>query len=203
MNNLDNIYLTKNTSDNADKWISFKKTYKFISTIISINNNGDVHIQGKLSEPLKSRLLTNQCQIYIQYWAPAPPDFRHSNSGSGLPFPNEDFAYSNTINTGRSILARDGTFVINIKYPNSFYKILGTILVKPNIKFLIVDENSNIYSEIYTIQLGNNIQNRSLHLSKQRNGPYFYDPRHDFIGTKSGIYKDSIYTMKEYINFRK
>jgi len=192
------VYLPRiSKNNNQNNWSSFTSEDKQITTITSINKNADVHIKGSVHEPLKSRLLTNHRQIYVQYWAPAPPDFRHSHNGSGLPFPNESFAYSNTVNTGRVLLSNSGNFVINIKYPNSFYKVLGTKLVKPNIKFMIVDENSNIYSKIFNIVLGESIPNRSLVRSKK---PYLLNPRNDNIRTKPVVYEQSVYNIKEYPN---
>lgn len=165
------MYQTKNTEDD---WRSFKVKNNTLSTNISVNNNGPVHITGVIHEPLKSKLLSNPKQIYIQYWAPAPPDFRHSHNGSGLPFPNEDSAYSKNVNTGRVLLGKDGSFVISVKYPNSYYKLLGRILVKPHIKLLIVDDNSNIYSVVYKINLGDRMADRALRMSEKRTGPHFY-----------------------------
>lgn len=46
------------------------------------------HLQGKCNGKV------------IKYLASAPPDFRQSYSGSGLPFPTEEIAYSNTPNSG-------------------------------------------------------------------------------------------------------
>ncbi len=74
--------------------------------------------------------------------ASSPPDFRQSYSGSGLPFPNKEMALSDTQNAGKINLSDNGSFRIEVLYPNSYYINGGTKLVPPQVclKFDNTDE---------------------------------------------------------------
>ena len=135
----------------------------FETCTLSITNNNKITIlDGLLKDPLRSKLLSNKTQVYVQYWAAAPPDYRHCISGSGLPYPNEDVAFESSPNIGKHPLGKDGSFSIKLKYPNSYYKNIGSIYVKPSVKVLFIDEQGTMYGKIISIVLGEGIPNRSL-----------------------------------------
>jgi hypothetical protein len=157
-----NIYKNNDINKNmCDKWDKTNNFFETCNITVSINPLKQTIINGILKDPLRSQLLSFK-KVYVQYWASSPSDSIHSFSGSGLPFPSEDIAYSNSPNIGRVELGKDGSFVIKIIYPNSYYNKLGSEYVKPHLKLLFNDENGNMYGKIVTILLGNGIPYRSL-----------------------------------------
>lgn len=119
-------------------------------------------VNGLVKDPLRSKLLSSRKQVYAQYWAPAPPDVRQCVSGSGLPFPNEEVAFENSPNIGKIPLGSDGSFSIKLKYPNSHYRNLGALYVRPNVKVLFVDESGNMYGKILSVVLGEGTPDRTI-----------------------------------------
>jgi hypothetical protein len=152
--------------DTCDDWNKTNKFFETCNITVSTNPLKQTIVNGVIKDPLRSQLLTLGKQVYVQYWAPSPSDNMHSFSGSGLPFPSEDIAYSNSPNIGRTVLGKDGSFSIKIIYPNSYYKQLGADYVKPHVKLLFGDENGNIYGKIVTILLGNGTPFRALTCDK-------------------------------------
>jgi len=163
--------------EKGDNWSKNNKHFETCNITVSTNLKKQVVVDGIIKDPLRSILLSTGKQIYVQYWASSPPDSRHSFSGSGLPFPNEEMAYSNSPNVGRALLGNDGSFSIKLLYPNSYYKTLGSDYVKPTVKLIFSDENGNMYGKIVTVILGDGIPYRSLTWNRKRNslnGPMFY-----------------------------
>ena len=144
-------------------------------------------------------------QVYVQYWAPSPPDSMHSFSGSGLPFPNEEVAYSNSPNIGRALLGKDGSFIIKLMYPNSYYKKMGSEYVKPNVKILFNDQDGNMYGKIITVSLGEGIPYRSLTWPRKRNWldcPMFFTGNYQLpFRTQYQVLQSFYYPKKEYDNY--
>ena len=69
----------------------------------------------------------------IIYYAPNPPTYNSSFSGSALPFPNPDIAFEGTPNHGAVNTKEDISFEFRIFYPNSYYIALGTVYVGPHV----------------------------------------------------------------------
>ena len=189
----------------CNKWSKNNMFFETCNLTISNNTNKQTIVEGIIKDPLRSQLLSLGKQVYIQYWAPSPPDYRQSFSGTGLPFPNEEVAYSNSPNIGRAVLGRDGSFVIKLQYPNSYYKKMGSEYVKPHVKILFNDENGNMYGKIINVSLGEGIPYRSLTFPEKRNwiqGPLFYKgndtlPARTAYDTFTSFY----YPVREYNNF--
>ncbi len=140
-----------------------------------VNKNGNYNFKGHTKNYLDA--LGKLQGIYIQYWAPNKPTRGYSFSGSGLPFPNEEIAYEDTINKG-VIKVLQGEFNFHLDYPNSYYSQMGKKLNPPQVKFRFCDGQGKIMSKIYTVILGNSIPFRSLNWPKKRNwniGPLFYE----------------------------
>ena len=115
---------------------------------IAINEGtGDITIQGEVNS--KSDNPT------IVYWAPNPPTYGTSYSGSALPYHDSIQAYDNTPNIG-AVKAVDKKFSFKIKYPNSYYVGLGSLYVSPHLHFKICEENDS-NSEVSNLQM--NIEN--------------------------------------------
>lgn len=137
----------------CDTWTRKNKVYETCQVSVSVNLNKQVIIEGTVREPLRSRLLSLGSPVYVQYWASAPSDDRNSWVGSDLPFANEEIAYHKSPNIGRTVLNPNGSFVIKIVYPNSYYTNMGSNLTKPNIKLLFNDEHKNMFGKIVQVTL--------------------------------------------------
>ncbi len=120
---------------------------------VAINEGtGDITIQGEVN--------TSSPNPTIVYWAPNPPTYGTSYSGSALPYHDSIQAYDNTPNIG-AVKAVDRKFSFKVKYPNSYYVGLGSLYVAPHIHFKICEENK-------TQSLINNIK---LNVEKNKRVP--------------------------------
>lgn len=132
----------------------------------------------------------------IMYWAPSPPNYRQSYTGSSLPYANPTIAFQNTPNKG-FVSTKNGSFEFKIKYPNGYYTGLGSVYVDPHVFIKICDKNGN--GTIKSIKLGNGSPYRMLSYpsppgKKPRNGPLFYLGREKLsIRTQEQICRDSTY----------
>jgi hypothetical protein len=135
----------------------------------------------------------------IMYWAPNPPTYTTSFSGSGLPYPNPDIAFENTPNRG-AVKTVGGNFEIRVRYPNAFYLGLGSKYVEPTVYIKVCNGNKD--SKINTITLGNGIPFRMMTYPpttsnvRPRNGPLFYQGRDDLpIRTQEQLLRDSAFPI--------
>ena len=133
----------------------------------------------------------------IIFWAANPATYNGSYSGSGLPFPNPEIAYQNSINKG-SAKAVGGYYEFKIRYPNAYYVGLGSTYVEPCVHIKIIHKSGE--DKLKTIKLGNSIPFRSLiHPNGQRNIPSrdnngFYNNFKKSSGrTQEQILRDSQY----------
>lgn len=91
-----------------------------------IMHEGQLNIHGRF---VRSSMFPNDGRVY--YNAPDPINTLTSYSGSAIPFPNKEFAYSNKLNVG-SVKLNDqsGDFRIKMNVPNSYYSdFKGTIIL--------------------------------------------------------------------------
>lgn len=187
------------TADNSKKvcqrWTKTDRVFQSCNVSISQNTSGCVIFQGLVKNALRNALLAQK--VYVQYWAASPPDYRCSFSGSGLPFPNEEMAYESSPNVGKVPLNNDGSFSFRLRFPNSYYKRLGAIYVKPNVKLLFKDEQGNMIGKMLTVTLGEGIPFRSLTFPRLRrwsSGPMFFCGREQLpVRTQAQILQDSGY----------
>ena len=93
------------------------------------------------------------------YVAASPPDFRSSYAGSGLPYPNEEIAFTDTPNKGKLTLGEGGSFKLTVVFPNSYYINNGSTMVMPQVCF-----DFNNIEGLVEVPLSDKplIQNRSL-----------------------------------------
>jgi hypothetical protein len=192
-----NKYIEDKNSKTCHKWLKSDRVFQTCDVSVAENKKGCVILEGFVKNTLKNKLLSLSDDVYVQYWAPSPPDYRQSFSGSGLPFPNEEVAYQNSPNIGKIKLASNGSFRISLRYPNSYYKQLGAVYVKPNVKLLFRDEKGNMMGKIVTIVLGEGIPYRSLTWPNKQNwnkGPMFFCGRERLpVRTQAQILMDSAY----------
>ena len=134
-------------------------------------------------------------KLYIKYTAANPPTFSSNFSGSGMPFPNEEIAYENTPN--RNVVeVNGGSFSFLLKFPNSYYINMGTELIEPHVKMILVDSNNKQWGKEKIVKVGNSIPFRTLTWPSQRNwnnGPLFYKNDNLPVRTQYEILLDSAY----------
>ena len=172
--------LTKHTLDNIDKSpmfnpLSTNTAFPTINTGIIPNGlyyahggnseSGEMFNVGKCSGIITRKgnynfVIEGKCEGAKSgtFFASSPPDFRQSYSGSGLPFPNEEVAFSDTPNKG-NIVVSNGSFKVEVIYPNSYYINCGTKLVPPQVCLKL--DNCDKELEI-VLSSGPFIPNRSL-----------------------------------------
>ncbi len=136
----------------------------------------------------------------ILFWAPNPPTYTTSYSGSGLPYPNSEIAYENTPNKG-AVVANDRKFEFRVRYPNAFYIGLGSLYVEPCVHIKVCE--NGVKKEVETIKLGNGIPFRSLTYpptqpnTKSRKNPNFYSGRDKLpVRTQEQILRASGYPLQ-------
>jgi len=99
-----------------------------------------------------------------------PPDRLGNYSGTSLPFPCFDIAFDNTVN--KHTIDQTGSFNINFKYPNSYYKPDGyTKIVSP---IIFVLDNMNI-----TFELEDKCKLKTL--ANRSNNPLFYSTKEEVL----------------------
>lgn len=79
------------------------------------------------------QFLNNKPNIVLEYMAPQKIPQMYSYSGSGLPYPSKDVAFSETMNKGICKTNELGQFIFELYHPNSYYINQGNILVKPHV----------------------------------------------------------------------
>lgn len=157
--------------------------------IVLDKGNGEYVVKGKVeSETTNPKII---------FWAPNPPTYTTSYSGSGLPFPNAEIAYENTPNQG-AVIATNRNFEFRVRYPNAFYMGLGSLYVEPCVHIKVCENGKT--GNVETIKLGNGIPFRSLTYpptqpgTKIRKNPSFYDGRDKLpIRTQEQILRESGY----------
>ena len=162
--------------------------------------NGEIYDNGNGSVLIRASVKSKTPNPDIIYWAPNPPNYRTSYSGSALPYPNPSIAYDNTPNRGK-VKANNRSFEIKIKYPNSYYSGLGNVYMQPHIHFKICENGCN--SEVYTLKLGEGVPFRLLTYpsppkTAPRCSPMFYYGRDRYpVRTQEQILVDSGYPSED------
>ena len=151
--------------------------------------NGDVVVQGEIK--------SNTSDPTIMYWAPNPPTWSQSFSGSGLPYHDSIQAYENSPNIG-AVKAVNRKFEFRIQFPNAYYVGLGSLYVPPVIHFKICEDGKE-QKEYHTIELGKGIPFRTLThpappSNKPRDSPLFYHCTNKLpVRTQEQVLRDSGY----------
>jgi hypothetical protein len=101
---------------------------------IAINEGqGEILVQGEVKSKTPNPV--------IVYWAPNPPTYTTSFTGSALPYHDSIQAYNRTPNIGATQCS-NRKFEFRIKYPNSYYIGLGSLFVPPHVHFKICEEST-------------------------------------------------------------
>jgi len=173
----------------CDSWIqNYSKQFTCEGNVMN-EGEGEYLVKGKLKGVGNKTIL---------FWAPNPPTYNSSYTGSGIPYANADMAYDNTPNRGM-VKTTNGKFEFKVKYPNSYYIGLGTLTVEPCCHIKICGDKSE---KIHTIKLGNGIPFRMLTYppltdEKPRKNTLFYKETYEGpLRTQEKILRDSTYPEK-------
>jgi len=135
-----------------------ENTYnKLLTTFKSGCLNGKVLCDTNQQLCLLDGVCENPSVKFVSYLAGAPPTSTISYSGSGLPFPTEEHAYSANVSTGEIAVDNAGRFQIAFPRPNSYYISCGKDLIVPHIMLRVMP-----VGEKHVVKLGEPIPNRSL-----------------------------------------
>lgn len=142
---------------------------------------GNFTVKGKVEDFGNSKIL---------FWAPNPPTYLNSYSGSGLPYPNATIAYENTVNKGTTT-CKNGEFQFQIEFPNAYYRGLGTVYVPPC--YHVKKCGS---SKMYTFEINQGIPYRMLTYPMRsedvdRESTDFYDVSFQGVRTQEQILRAS------------
>ncbi len=154
-------------------------------------NRDTIKISGSIKDNVRDKLL-----VFI---AAAPPDYRASFTGSGLPFASPTQALENTSNKGTLKLDNNNSFEIEIDTPNSYYSGLGTVYIPPCIYFTY--HNGYIEKKV-TVQLSYGVPYRMLTYPMHplpRQSPSFYDNQDLPIRTQEQILREAGYPVMNYM----
>lgn len=140
----------------------------------------------------------------VYYLAAAPPDYRFSFSGSGMPFASQVQAFEKTPNVGKTQIT-NGKFEIKLIMPNAYYVGLGTVYISPRV-FLQVKSKDGEYKHVNVI-LSDGIPYRSLtypgagQKTRARANVMFYDSQFELpVRSQEQILMDSSYPTKNVMN---
>ena len=157
---------------------------------VAVNGgSGDVLVQGEVKSATPDPT--------IVFWAPNPPTWSQSYSGSGLPFHDSIQAYQKSPNVG-AVKAVNRKFEFRIKFPNAYYVGLGSLYVPPVVHFKICEEGSDT-KKYHTIELGKGIPYRTLTYpsppsNRPRDSPLFYHCGTSLpVRTQEQVLRDSGY----------
>lgn len=108
----------------------------------------------------------------VRYAAASPADRNSCFAGSGFPFASEEQAFDTTPNTGSLEVGLDGSYTVQLLYPNSYYRRLGSDLVVPTLYISYMCNGSLIN---VSTPLGSPIPFRTLTHPASRHDVSFYD----------------------------
>lgn len=153
-------------------------------------NNYDVLIKGRVNEMIQDNI--------IYYIASAPPDYRTTYTGSGLPFATQADAFEGTPNFGKAKVV-NGNFEIKLIYPNSYMVGLGSVQVPPTV--YLEYKNSSGQIRKMPVKISEGIPYRSMTYPYQRcarKDATFYSVHHCLPIRKNQeqILRDSAYPEK-------
>lgn len=127
----------------------------------------------------------------VYFIAAAPPDFRTSFSGSGLPFASSSQAFYNTPNRGTVSASFDREIKLRLRNPGSYYVSHGTVLVPPTVHLIYYVNEQRVTA---SVQVSHGVPYRSLTYPNLRTGAGFYTNKHqDTVRSQESILRASAY----------
>ncbi len=165
----------------------------FLHVYCRANNNPE---DGEIQSDMRVRVNLDDFvdNGVIYYVAAAPPDYRTSYTGSGLPYASPEQAFQGTPNRGK-VQVQGNAATINLLYPNSFYIGLGTVIVPPTLYLYYKVGGQNKET---AIKLSDGVPYRFLtypmKFTQPRNGAHFYDGMYHLpVRTQEQILRDGGY----------
>lgn len=148
----------------------------------------DIIVKAHIKEPVSSK--------YVSYIAATSPDFRASFTGSALPFHTQNQAFDRSPNRGTAPIGEGNTFTVKIKYPNSYYAGLGTVIVPPTL--YIYYKTVKGEDRIVKVPVSKGIPFRHLtypmQFTRARKDAMFYDGGWEMpVRSQEQILRDSAY----------
>jgi hypothetical protein len=183
-----NVAMANNTVS-ADDWRSIYFEKIDCKGVAVNGGSGDVVVQGEVKSATPDPT--------IVFWAPNPPTWSQSYSGSGLPYHDSIQAYQKSPNVG-AVKAVNRKFEFRVKFPNAYYVGLGSLYVPPVVHFKICEEGSDA-KKYHTIELGKGIPYRTLSYpsppsNRPRDSPLFYHCGKGLpVRTQEQVLRDSGY----------
>lgn len=155
-------------------------------------------VKGRINEYVKDDT--------VYFLAAAPPDYRATFSGSGLPFANQVQAFQHTPNKGTvKVPAYGSEFEIKLMTPNSYYVGLGTVYVPPTL--FLEYTNGNGTKRNVSIKLSDGIPYRSLthpgpgQKTAPRGNAMFYGTQFGLpVRSQEQILRDSAYPTSNHMD---
>ena len=169
--------------------VEFQNDYCY-GTVTTGEYDAQLVVTGKIKDDVKDDI--------IYFLAAAPPDYRASFSGSGLPYSSQLQAFENTPNRGTVKVSLDGSFTIKLMTPNAYYVGLGTVYVPPTL--YIEYETPSGHRRNVNLKLSDGIPYRSLtwpgpgQKTTVRGNAMFYGTQFDLpIRSQEQVLRDSAY----------
>lgn len=181
-----NKIFKERSSQMCNRWKHTQAKFSDCNVDVMSNSEGEFKVKGS------SKYIGDN--VFLKYWAAAPPTYSLSFAGSGLPYPNEDEAFENTPNSG-FVKVEGGSFSFSLQYPNSYYDQMGKKYVVPEVKLQFCTDKNDL-SNVLVLKLGNGIPYRSLTWPRKRNwniGPLFYCNNNLPVRNQEQILRDSGY----------
>lgn len=170
-------------------------SYNFYNKYCTVNIN--IKQENLISKvQLNGIILDDVDDNIIKYVAASPVTHNTSFSGSGMPYPNEKVAFTNTPNKGLQKLKLN-KFNINILMPNSYCKDLCNKIVEPTI---YIKYNSNNETVILNIPVGNKIPYRNHTFNDKRKDPLFYENNLEILTQEEILLNSSYPNNNNYYN---
>lgn len=151
-------------------------------------NRFNIEVFGKINDTVKNS--------QIEYLASAPADYNNSFSGSGMPFPSAEVAFSNTVNRG-TLKTSGSSFRLSLLMPNAYYdnsdRLGNNNLINPEV---MVKYSNGKEERTLRIPLGNRIVYRSHNYPaiRDQHKASFYDTWHSLpVRGQEQILRDSGY----------
>ena len=141
--------------------------------------NGQNQVEGVLTHSMAAMVPLKR--LFVQWWAAAPMTRNSSYMGSGIPYPNEEVAFSQNHSSGVEPVV-NGYYKFRLNYPNSYFVNLGTEFIPPSVHLQVVDEFNTELTPVHTISLAAPITLRDADIDRDwSSGPLYYTPKRGSI----------------------
>lgn len=142
---------------------------EFIKCKVKMINKKEIKILGKI--------VTGELYESVTLLAANPVDNITSYSGTGMPFPNSDYAFENTPN--KYVIGKSGLFDVDFTYPNSYYINNGKTKLVSSIFFIFEDYEKK--QKFIRFELNDLFPLKTLINREARKGPEFYNSKYALL----------------------